>query len=274
MNLVSKCSVGLVATVALLAGCTHAELGDEVEDTESVEQGKIIGQNDLVPVLQDGANIPAKYSPILDAFGVMTMGCTATHIGNGLAVTAGHCFNAPSRRKDNAPCTGVSVHWGTRKDKPSYLSSQCTIILAMETNRNRDYAFFKVDDVPPVKLDIDFASRPALDTELTIFGHPKRRPLEWSKTCALKAGSVGGWGIDHFSHQCDTEPGSSGSSILDDRTLKIIGIHDGGTSSWNYGTYLTNTPVAEFVSTVADAPADEVPEGGVTEGGVTAAGEE
>lgn len=266
MNLVSKSLplsvLGLVvAAFPVLVGCTAAQADDEIEETGSVEQGKIIGDNDLVPVVEDGANIPAKYSSILDAFGQITMGCTGTHIGDGLVVTAGHCFNAPSRRKDNTPCRGVTVHWGTRKDRPAYLTSACTTVLAMETNDDRDYAIFEVDDVPPVKIDIDLTARPAKGSELTIFGHPQRRPLEWSHTCKLESASVGGWGVDQFSHQCDTEPGSSGSSILDDRTLKIVGIHDGGLSSWNYGTYLTNTPIAEFVSSTAVASKAPAPRG-------------
>jgi V8-like Glu-specific endopeptidase len=249
MNIFSKGSFGIVAVVGALAGCTQADLagGADIENTDSIEQGKIIGTNDLVTVLQDGANIPGKYASIIDAFGQITMGCTATHIGGGLVVTAGHCFNAPSTRKNDMPCPGISVHWGTRKDKPSYLTSTCSMVLAEETNGNRDYAIFRVDNVPPVHIDVDFDARPTVDTDLTIFGHPRRRPLEWSKTCQLKSASEGGWGLDQFSHQCDTEPGSSGSSILDDTTLKVVGIHDGGNTAWNYGTYLTNTPIAEFI---------------------------
>lgn len=250
MHIVSKRCWGVVAVLAFAAGCTHSDAGEDLEKTESISQAKIIGTNDLVPVTNDGANIPAKYGPLLDAFGLLTMGCTATHIGNGLAVTAGHCFRAPSQRKNDAPCSNVSVDWGVREDKASYLRSTCVIVLAEEQSGDRDYAIFRVDPAPPVHIDPDFAARPAIDTSITIFGHPQRRPLEWSKTCPLKDGSSGGWGLDQFSHKCDTEPGSSGSSILDDVTLKVIGIHDGGTSTWNYGTYLANTPISEFVQTI------------------------
>src|SRR5690606_38023437 len=109
------------------------------------------------------------------------------------------------------------------------------------------------------------AARPPVDTTITIFGHPQGRPLEWSQTCLLKPASAGGWGVDHFSHQCDTEPGSSGSSVLDDEPSKVIGIHDGGTTRWNYATYLANTPIAEFVE-----PAEEAEEPAAGEGPVTA----
>jgi V8-like Glu-specific endopeptidase len=247
MHLVSKL-LGVVAVVALAAGCANADAGDGGENTNEVGQAKIIGKNDLTPVLKDGANIPAKYGRLVDTFGILSMGCSATHIGNGLVLTAGHCFHATSTRKDNVACPGVNVKWGFRKDKAPYMTSTCSVVLAMEQSSARDYAIFKVEPVPPVAVEIDDSARPAVDTSLTIFGHPQLRPLEWSKVCLLKPSSAGGWGLDQFSHQCDTEPGNSGSSILDDSSLKVVGIHDGGNTQWNYGTYLYNTPIAEFAN--------------------------
>ncbi len=115
-----------------------------------------------------------------------------------------------------------------------------------------DFVVVKVSPVPPVAIAVDYAARPAIDTTLTIFSHPRSRPLEWSQTCLLKPASSGGWGADQFSHQCDTDPGSSGATILNDASLAVIGIHDGGTYSWNYGTFLSDTPLAEIL---AAAPA-------------------
>ncbi|MFZ9521257.1 MAG: trypsin-like serine peptidase [Silvanigrellaceae bacterium] len=208
---------------------------------------KIIGSNELTPVLEDGANIPAKYRPLIDAFGKISMGCTATHIGNGLVITAGHCFEAPEKRINNKPCDKVTVDWGYRKDKAPYLKSKCTMILAAELNDSRDYAIFRVDVAPTAKVDVDLSAKPKFGSSITIFGHPQLRPLEWSQTCTVENTSNGGWGEDEFSHQCDTEPGNSGSTIIDDTTLKVIGIHDGGRVPWNYGTFILNTPILEFV---------------------------
>lgn len=223
---------------------------------------KIIGENELTPVINDGANIPEKYHPLIDAFGKVSMGCSATHIGDGLVISAGHCFEAPERRINNKPCAGVTVDWGFRKDKSPYLKSNCVTVLAAELNDDRDYAIFKVDVAPTAKVEVDLSVRPKVGTALTIFGHPQLRPLEWSKTCTLEDATRGGWGADAFSHQCDTEPGNSGSSVIDDTTLKIIGIHDGGRVPWNYATFITDTPVREFLGgstpTPAPTPGDSV----------------
>lgn len=265
----NKIALQLASSIALLAlaACTGADVGSEDDEVvDQVSSGKIIGENDLTVVLNNGANIPKKYGPLVNAFGRMSMGCTATHIGGGVVVTAGHCFNAPSTRKDNVPCANVKVEWGLRKDSASYLTSQCKIILSEQTNRDKDWAIFTVEPAPPAEVAVDFAARPSVDTNLTIFGHPRRRPLEWSKTCKLKSASAGGWGAGQFSHQCDTEPGNSGSTILNDDNLKVVGIHDGGNTSWNYGTYLSDTPLAEFVGPNKKKPAPVVtPEADTTE---------
>jgi len=259
----SKISLGatLIAASALVTACGTGETDRVVRKMQGPNGlityvssynspdviEKIIGSNELTPVLNDGANIPAKYRSMIDAFGKISMGCTATHIGNGLAITAGHCFEAPEKRIDNKPCDNITIDWGYRKDKAPYLRSKCVVILAAELNDQRDYAIFRVDVAPPVSVELDLSARPKSGTAITIFGHPQLRPLEWSQTCTLESSTNGNWGKDQFSHQCDTEPGNSGSTVIDDTTLKIVGIHDGGRVPWNYATFLVNTPIREFV---------------------------
>ena len=57
-----------------------------------VDPDKIIGANDLVVVSPNKENIPFKYRDLVEAIGMMDVGCTVTHIGSGYAVTAGHCI--------------------------------------------------------------------------------------------------------------------------------------------------------------------------------------
>ncbi len=236
-------SLNWMVGASLVVGCTATS--DAPESTRRVGEGQIIHGN-LVGVVMDGANIPAKYRPLVDAFGIISVGCTGTHVGNGIVLTAGHCFSAPTTRTNNRACpANTTVAWGTRRDKAAYLTSTCTTILAEQLNSNSgiDYAIFKVSPVPPVKVDVDLGARPANGATLTIFGFPQLRPLEWSQTCSLTASSS----MNQFDHDCDTEPGSSGSTILSDATLKVIGIHDGASGSLNYGTYLAATPLSELV---------------------------
>jgi V8-like Glu-specific endopeptidase len=224
------------------------------------EEEKIIGSNDLRAVLEngdrlsDGKALDPKYKPIIDAFGTISVGCTATHIGNGIVLTAGHCFDAPQNGARDLACSNITVKWGVRRDKAAYMTSTCQRILEERLNGSIDYAIFRVSPVPPVKVDVDLSARPPTGRRLTIFGHPQLRPLEWSGTCTLQPGSTGGFGSSQFSHQCDTEPGSSGSTVLDDTTLRVIGIHDGGSPSWNYASYLFDTPLKNYVGTTPPPP--------------------
>lgn len=212
---------------------------------ETVSPNKIIGDNDLVPVTENGDNIPAAYRGILDAFGRISMGCTATHIGQGFVLSAGHCFNAPSAREDLVDCDSVTVEWGVRRSAQPYMVSRCEMILAQATNDQVDYAIFKVTPAPHAQLEV--SDSPAVfGTDITLFGHPMGRTLEWSGVCQMLTPDHGGWGSEAFSHQCDTEPGNSGSSVLDAHSLKIVGIHDGGIRPYNYGTFINQTPIAEF----------------------------
>ncbi len=231
-------------------------LGPVTYRTINGEAEKVIGTDDKIIVDGEGLNIPARYRPLLNAFGLLSMGCSATHVGNGIAITAGHCFNAPTTKAFDRPCSDT-VEWGYRKNATVNLTSNCIRILEMQTNDNTDYAIFKVDAVPSVKVLVDLDTRPQHGIDLDIFGHPQARPLEWSPAgsrstppCRLvvNAQADGGFdGTDMFNHQCDTEPGNSGSSILDDATLKVVGIHNGGLTPWNYATYLIDTPLAQYM---------------------------
>ncbi len=206
---------------------------------------KIIGENDLVPVNGDGENIPRKYGAMLNAIGHMSMGCTATHLGNGFVLSAGHCFDAPAQKEEMVDCSSTKVTWGSRRGTKPHLVSRCRMILVQETSNDRDYALFVVDNAPAEKVALA-SGNARWGTPITMFGHPSGRPLEWSGECELLDPSYGGWSSQAFSHQCDTEPGNSGSAVVDSRTLEIVGIHDGGIAPYNYGTFISNTPIAQF----------------------------
>lgn len=239
---------------------------------EAESAQKIIGVNDLLPVTNDGANLPAELRPLIDAFGMLDMGCSATHIGNGLVLTAGHCFNASATPATNVSCAGRSVRWGFRKDKSAYMTSQCQVIVAQQLNDDTDYAILRVSPIPPVAVEVDLSARPANETRATIFGHPQMRPLEWSQYCTVQPGSKGNWGASQFSHQCDTEPGNSGSSVIDAATLKVIGIHDGGLVPWNYATYVFDTPLAGIIGGGGTSGGTSGGSTGSTTGGTTGGG--
>ena len=243
----------LAIFTASLASCTFAE--DDlsfVDDDDTIDgatgKGDIIGQDDLIPVLEDGSNIPTRYRRVLNAIGLVEFRVngkrfhfTGTHIGDGLMLTAGHCFKAYGVGADTVTDVDLEkgscvVHWGARAHDGGYLDSDCTALLGAKFVVNGvDTAVVKVWPVPAASVGL--ARAQVADASLvTIFSHPRGRPLEWSQTCRMRYGEQ----PFGFYHQCDTEPGSSGAAVLDQATLTIVGIHNAGLDTRNRATVMFN----------------------------------
>lgn len=211
---------------------------------------KIIGENDLVAVDATGSNIPERYRDIINAFGILSMGCTATHIGNGYVLTAGHCFWAGSEPERDLDCSDTKINWGVREGVEPYLTSTCEkIIIAQTDETSNDYALLKVSPIPTSAIAPELERKAVIGDSLTMFSHPEELPLRWSQQCGIEREQHPDLPQGAFHHLCDTNPGSSGATILDLLTLKIIGIHDGGVVNGNgganYGTFIMNSPLFE-----------------------------
>ncbi len=238
-----RLNLALVGACAFLAAACSGE-GYEYGEYSSVEDGIIIGTNDLIPVRLDGSNVPSRYRGLLDGFGRAYYNgalCSATHVGNGLVVSAGHCFGAGAGRVNNLSCSGGYVEWGRREGFRG-TRTDCQEILAMQDGNGVDYAIYRVSPVPPVTIPVQLNPDHRLGMPLTIFSHPGGRPLEWSQTC-----SVYSEGSTEIRYQCDTQGGSSGASVLRDDTLQIVALHWGGGGSSNIATKLSSTPLAEYM---------------------------
>jgi V8-like Glu-specific endopeptidase len=217
---------------------------------------KIIGTDDLIAVNADASNIPEKYRSLVDAFGIISMGCTATHIGNGIVITAGHCFWAPEDMVTDQTCEDTSVDWGVRDGKEAYMHSTCEkLLFAQRDAVGNDFAIFKVSPVPPVAVGVELERQAQAGDQLTIFSHPEELPLRWSQNCVVESPTDTDLPPQAMQHKCDTNPGSSGATVLDDSTLKVVAIHDGGhltgpDDGMNYGTYLTNPAVRDALKSL------------------------
>ncbi|MFZ3229371.1 MAG: serine protease [Pseudobdellovibrio sp.] len=213
---------------------------------------RVIGENDFVMVDSTGSNIPFRYRKIIDAFGFMDIGCTATHIGNGYVLTAGHCFWAPPTLVEDTPCDDVTVEWGYRKDTKPYLVSKCQRIVAAIHSNSMDFAVIKVSPIPPISIAPDLQRKMIGGDSLTVFSHADEQPLQWSGFCGSETIKDPQFSSELVQHKCDTNPGSSGATLLNLLTLKVVGIHDGGAEEGgvgivNYGTYIMTTPLYEIL---------------------------
>jgi V8-like Glu-specific endopeptidase len=257
--------LAFILTALSLSACGHQNSVGGVKITRAPAQtaeffeahpSKIIGKHPLIKVGNDGASVDSPLRQYIPAFGLVVMPgvgeCTGTHLGNGYVLTAGHCFsdetNPAPQVKMHASCSGVQVRWGyrgadPRTGKPIIDSvGQCTEIVYAELSKDRDFSIFKVDHFPTAKVPVSLTARPANGTKITIFGFPQGRPMEWSQYCSVINSTYKS--NYTFEHQCDTEPGNSGSAIMavsPNGTLSVIGVHDGATPmgmDYNYGTYM------------------------------------
>ncbi len=254
-------AMGSVLISSVLSGCgsgvsesvpsSDAELNSSFEtqnpiSVESFESpSKIIGENDLLPVRGDGRNVPRGFVPMLDAIGRVSMGCTATHLGNGVVLSAGHCFDAPYEPEKNARCDGLTVTWGKRLDVEPYLVSNCRRILIYQDGAALDYALFVVRPIPRAKVKLSRRAAP-VGTAITLFSHPRGRDLEWSGECEVMDPALADRNELVFVHQCDTENGSSGAAIFDMRRREVVGVHNGGLVPYNFATPTANTPLSRY----------------------------
>ncbi|MEY3900877.1 MAG: hypothetical protein RL189_183 [Pseudomonadota bacterium] len=226
---------------------------------------KIIGENDLTPVQQDTGNLPERLRPLIPAIGMLEAGCTVTHIGNGLVVTAGHCI--PKHWLPMDGCLGdryprMSVRWNYlgAAEQAETSRSFCLRLLQSEVSNSHDYALLLVDNPPAAFVDVELNKRSPAGSEITLFGYPRKRPMEWSKFCVvvpfpdnfmpeLSARER----KNLFAHQCDTEQGNSGSPLIDLKTLELVGIHHGGYEPWNTASWVPASAISRAIRAARSA---------------------
>lgn len=241
-------SILLSFSLSLAACSGEYEWGDEYDEATEIgvsTQGTILGTNDLIQVNKKGTNIDEKYRPLLDAFArteIEGKVCTATHIGNGLVLSAGHCFDAGTEREDWTSCDGQTTTFSFRVGNIAPIT-YCKQIITKQKGNGYDYALYRINRTPSAAIPVHRGPSPALNTKLTMFGHPGGRPLEWSNTCDLLFKGSPTW-----HHDCDSEGGSSGSAMLLDDSLEVVGIHWGGSVTYNVANALQNSPIYEHLN--------------------------
>lgn len=181
----------------------------------------------------------------------MQWSCTATHVGNGYVVTAGHCVADPKLTKD--ACSALEVEWDVRKSRREFpkiqtaktLVGQCQEIISWDytvgSPTTIDHAIFRVDQFPEAKVDID--SKPVLKKGNLMhqFSHPGGVPLVWTDKCQIT-----GLPFQYFQHDCWGASGSSGSALIDAKTLKLVGVLSMGLDSTYFSVRNDKSPIGCF----------------------------
>lgn len=226
----------IAMALALSTGCGR--------DAPLSEPSKIIGTDDLVEVTPTVDNVPAPFAGIVDAIAI-TIGCTATHIGDGILLTAGHCL-AFDRfpRQEHQPCADIEVEFGRRQGHTPRVT-RCLEIVAAEFSDARDFAYLRIADPPIAVVPVRSSTTTSEAAALSVLSHPYGRPLSWSGFCApMPDQGPEDERLTRLRHDCDTLNGSSGAAILDATTGEVVAVHGGAASGnlpWNYATRIEAT---------------------------------
>ena len=186
-------------------------------------------------------------------------GCTATLIGTNCAITAGHCEDHLFKGEFDVP---NSID-GT--GQPSSLENTFTIdqssITYSEDGRGNDWAVFKFNnnEITSLAPGVVFGSyeielfEPKTQTDLLrIAGHGmhwRDNSLSYTLLSATGFADYIGYseeGRSLLNHYIDTTPGTSGATVINTKTNKVIGIHGqggcGSRSIWNSATLIKGNP--------------------------------
>lgn len=176
--------------------------------------------------------------------------CTATHVGNGYVVTAGHCV--ADAAIDQEACSSLFIEWDYRKSrndlkatpKPTIIG-KCQKIISWEFRGGDaytiDHAIIKVDNAPDNAVAID--PQPLVEVGSTVhqFSHPGGVPLLWANQCKITQ-----LPFQYYRHDCFSASGSSGSALIDFKTNKLIGVLSMGRDKTNFSVRNDLSPIGCF----------------------------
>ncbi len=230
-----------------------------VVNRHPAELESICGQDDLQPINDyDGeAGQPQTFARLHQLpVGAMTSTttsdddkyCSGTLIGPDLFITAGHCIDAQTVGQF------IAMNYERAAGSTDVLAQDFyKISEVVEEGGAFDYAIVRLDDFPGFKYGWAMVrtSQAEVGETITIIQHPSGGPKK------IEVGHVAGYDGNYLTYgDLDTEPGSSGSGIVDSLGY-LVGVHTNGgctaETGTNSGTRLNaarNSPVLSRVANV------------------------
>ncbi len=181
-------------------------------------------------------------------------GCTATLIGQGCAVSAGHCIDYLHFLEFNVPSSTEKGHVRHSGEKDVYPVDRESLVYK-DGQIGDDWAVFRVlpnvafghraEDSQGGHYLVNFSPLP-LGSKLLITGYGSDGELLRTFTQQSHTGILMSASNKHYGYRVDTTGGNSGSALVDALTDTIVGVHTNGgcyptdPNSVNRGTSLAH----------------------------------
>jgi V8-like Glu-specific endopeptidase len=183
--------------------------------------------------------------------------CTGFFIAKDIVMTNYHCLSCAHKIADDDTSvegttddfeiinsdpdffSKIKIQLKTEENATGFVEEEVKITKLLAGQKNLDFLILKVEAPKNKAVSVNVLS----DTPLSLFqklatvGYPASSPFPGEKVfdetqeCKVSKTNIERTGARYdssFGHQCDTNPGSSGSPIFDHYTGKVVGLHWGG----------------------------------------------
>jgi lysyl endopeptidase len=223
-------------------GFTSAEKSTRAHQRAVAQPESLCGNDDSRDAVCYQAQYPAEYHTSLAVARLLINGdtlCTAWRVGaNDRLFTNNHCIASDSDAQNTEVWFNYQCSTCGGRDVTPIVKVPADRVL--KTDHTLDYTLFTVSNFDAVKqfgyLSLD-VKKPVAGEQVYIPQHPEGQPTKLAissdsdagGTCVISAAVVDGYGTGtDTAYRCDTEPGSSGSPVLERGTHKVIALHHFG----------------------------------------------
>lgn len=188
----------------------------------------------------------------IDARAVARFGnCTATHLGRGVFLTAGHCID-PQRGLVGFRTSPCPFDLELQGQGPA----RCNVV-TFGYGPGEDHALLELQEperaasLPTIPVDYGFDWRRQGRRWVRLYGYSGGQ-LRVNPSCEARWDAKSG----RVLHRCDTEGGDSGAALIDLMTGYVVGVHGGALATGgNYGFSTARLPWAESLCVALSATA-------------------